>query len=127
MWGARMALASGLPATWEQEVLREFDLSPDDFVRATHVPAHGMRRPMRAILTVPRPAAVPETPVADLDAAPSAPGVSTSADEFGSFIRVSFDLPPGCFATIVLREIMKPEQTGAALDPEPEPPEPEER
>lgn len=43
------------------------------------------------------------------------PSVSAGADEHGVYILCSFELPPGSFATAVLREIMKPERAGALL------------
>jgi tRNA(Glu) U13 pseudouridine synthase TruD len=48
---------------------------------------HGARRPLRF-----RPQ--------DLD-------VDGSVDEHGPFIEMSFSLPPGCYATMILREICK--------------------
>ncbi len=38
------------------------------------------------------------------------PGVNAGADEHGPYIELSFELPRGCYATVVLREIMKNEQ-----------------
>ena len=34
------------------------------------------------------------------------PQTEAGADEHGPYIRVAFDLPPGAYATVLLREIM---------------------
>jgi tRNA(Glu) U13 pseudouridine synthase TruD len=36
------------------------------------------------------------------------PEVEGGVDEHGAYVRCAFELPRGAFATVVLREIMKP-------------------
>jgi len=91
MWGEKMSLAAGETATTEIDALASFGLSPDDFANSRHsklVP--GVRRPLRVALT-------------DCD-------VEGGIDDHGGYVRVAFDLPPGSFATAVLREIMKAQE-----------------
>jgi tRNA pseudouridine13 synthase len=95
MCGAKMAQPTGAAAEAEARVLRDFDLSVADFVNAKHAPSDGSRRPLRTFITN--------------------PDVSAGGDQYGPYIRLAFDLPRGSFATIVLREIMKPKQTGAQI------------
>jgi len=46
------------------------------------------------------------------------PDISAGTDDAGPFLRLAFDLPPGSYATTILREIIKPEQTGSKLEEE---------
>ena len=88
MWGDKMSRCSGACDEGEVAVLRKFELTPDDFARSSQsklVP--GVRRPLRVRLT-------------DAD-------VEGGIDEHGGYVRLAFDLPPGSYATAVLREIMK--------------------
>ncbi len=87
MWGTEMLKASGKPGEWEREALESFELSETDLHGGRQGTAEGARRPMR-------------TPIRDTD-------ISAGVDEHGPYIRLAFDLPRGCFATTVLREIMK--------------------
>jgi tRNA(Glu) U13 pseudouridine synthase TruD len=41
------------------------------------------------------------------------PDAEGGVDERGEYVRVAFELPAGAFATVVLREIMKPERAPA--------------
>jgi tRNA pseudouridine13 synthase len=88
MWGGKMSQASGATAEAELAALSSFELTPDDFANSTHAKlVPGVRRPLRVALT-------------DCE-------VEGGIDEHGSHVRLAFDLPPGSFATAVLREIMK--------------------
>lgn len=87
MWGTDLPHATGEPGELEGSVLASHGLSDDDFAANPESPA-GVRRALRMI-------------VSNAD-------VSGGADEHGPFVRVAFDLPRGSFATMVLREIMKP-------------------
>jgi len=40
------------------------------------------------------------------------PDVEAGTDEHGHYIKVAFELPAGSFATVVLRELMKPDRVG---------------
>lgn len=45
------------------------------------------------------------------------PDVEGGIDEHGHYVRCTFELPRGSFATAVLREIMKPELAGESGAP----------
>jgi tRNA pseudouridine13 synthase len=97
LWAAGVARATGQPGAIELAALEASGLSEaalaaygarvQDADARDHL--EGKRRPLRV------PLAYPE--------------VEAGSDEHGLYIRVSFELPPGAFATSVLREIMKPE------------------
>ena len=93
MWGRGMIRAAGQVEAWEREPLADFGLTAEEVCNSpggAHGPGsvEGTRRPMRIIIK-------------DHD-------ISGGVDEHGSFVRVAFELPRGCFATMVLREVMKP-------------------
>jgi tRNA pseudouridine13 synthase len=93
MWGVGMTQAQGQPAALEAAALREHGLSTDEFSHAEGITCDGSRRSLRIAL---------------LD-----PGISGGVDEHGPYIRVTFLLTRGAFATIALREIMKSEDDAA--------------
>jgi tRNA pseudouridine13 synthase len=101
MWGAAMRRASGAVDEAEVRALAEFGVTPADLVefeRACPRLLDGARRPLRA-------------PVTD-------PEVEGGVDEHGHFVRCAFELPRGAFATVVMREVMKPapgSEAGAGL------------
>jgi len=92
MWGGSMMRAAGEIDATEQTALARFGVTLDALnafdERTTHL-LEGQRRPLRVPL--------------------SNPDVEGGVDEHGSFVRVGFELPRGSFATVVLREIMKPQ------------------
>jgi tRNA pseudouridine13 synthase len=95
MWSHRMMRASGAIDAMEVEALARFGLTPSDFERFEQRTGHelrGERRALRVRLEYPE--------------------VEAGSDEFGLYIKCSFELPPGSFATVVMREVMKP--TGAS-------------
>jgi len=89
MWGTGMIQAGGVVGEWEQQALLDEDLVESDLLDGHRSHATGARRPLRVALRD--------------------PDISGGADEHGPFIRVAFGLPRGSFATVVLREMMKPE------------------
>ncbi len=92
LWGPRMLRATGEVDAVELECLTAMGVSLEQmaaFAERTGDSVNGARRPLRV-------------PITDAD-------VEGGRDEQGTFIRVAFDLPRGAFATVVLREIMKPE------------------
>ncbi|MEX0775751.1 MAG: tRNA pseudouridine(13) synthase TruD [Phycisphaeraceae bacterium] len=94
MWGPSMTTAGGQVAQWEAAALAAHggeQISLDQVGQAVA----GSRRPMREMLRD--------------------PDISGGVDEHGAYIRVAFELPRGSYATIVLREIIKPGLTGTAL------------
>ncbi len=91
MWGAGMPRAAADVDDAECAALAAFDLTPHilaDFTAKDRSAMDGARRPLRI-------------PLVDPDA-------EGGVDEHGPYVRVSFELPRGSFATVVLREIMKP-------------------
>ena len=69
------------------------------YAERTRQPITGARRPLRV-------------PVID-------PQTEGGIDEHGHYVRLAFELPAGAFATVVLREVMKPAADGRAADEEP--------
>jgi tRNA pseudouridine13 synthase len=84
----------GEPLRVEREVIAASGLAPEHF-RSPHLGrVRGARRPLRV-----RPEAVE---------------LAGGADEFGPHVTVAFTLPPGSFATVFLRELMKAEADAEA-------------
>lgn len=93
LWGAKMKQALGVIADIEQQALHDSGLTLDHLV-ASPVGPPGARRPLRI-------------PLAN-------PDLSGGVDDQGPYVRLAFDLPPGAYATVVLREIIKSPNDGAA-------------
>lgn len=87
LFGPRMIEPTGAPGRREREVLERAGLSREDFGGRAPWAAPGGRRPLRI------------------------PAVSFrtegGSDDAGPFLRLAFTLPPGAYATAVLREIAK--------------------
>ncbi|HYE63509.1 MAG TPA: tRNA pseudouridine(13) synthase TruD [Phycisphaerales bacterium] len=91
MWGGSMVRAGGETGVREQAVLESFGVTPaqlETFDSKSPFKLEGKRRPLRV-------------PVID-------PEVEGGVDEHGPYVRCAFELPKGSFATVVLREVMKP-------------------
>lgn len=71
----------------EARSIAEADCSPDDLPRAGPLACVGTRRPLRF-------------PLEQLSLEPA-------TDDAGRYLELRFTLPPGCYATVVLREICK--------------------
>ena len=102
LWGAGMLRAAGETDAAEIAALAAVGTTPESLREAalrSRLSLEGKRRPLRV-------------PVID-------PEVEGGLDEHGPYVRCAFELPRGSFATVVLREIMKP----AAAPPEWEEPE----
>lgn len=92
MWGAAMLRAAGPTDELELRELAATGVSPQnlkDFDLQSRGTLEGKRRALRV-------------PILD-------PEVEGGVDEHGPFVRCAFELPRGSFATVVLREIMKPQ------------------
>jgi tRNA pseudouridine13 synthase len=83
LYGRKLTQAKGVPGEMEQRVLDEEGLQLDDW-RVRGLKLKGARRALRI-------------PLGD---------VEVGYDEGVCF---SFSLPPGCYATVVLRELQKPD------------------
>lgn len=90
MWGTRMRRADGDVGALEQAALGAAGVTERDLARfeAEGGAVEGGRRPLRV-------------PVID-------PDVEGGMDTHGPYVRCAFELPRGCFATTVMREIMGP-------------------
>lgn len=82
-WGANMTQAAGEPGAMEHSALERSGITEPQLTSV-----EGGRRPMRMTLKHPE--------------------VSAGADEHGPYIRASFELPRGAYATVAMRELMKP-------------------
>jgi tRNA pseudouridine13 synthase len=89
LFGSKLLRATGGPGKLEDEVLMEERLVLEDFARFPRLKLRGARRPLRVSIGE---VCVEETREKDLE--------------------VAFELPPGAYATVVLREIMKQPGTG---------------
>jgi tRNA pseudouridine13 synthase len=85
--GYRMSTPEGDSLKIEQEVLAQFDLTPELFRLEGKHKVKGARRPLRI-------------KAEDLN-------LSAGADDQGPHITLAFTLPAGAFATILLAEVMK--------------------
>jgi len=95
MWGDEMMRPAGKTLEAEQGALDATGVSVDaliEFGRKLRDPVPGKRRPLRIPLSM--------------------PDVEAGTDEHGHYIKVAFELPAGSFATVVLRELMKPDRVG---------------
>ncbi|MCA9292504.1 MAG: tRNA pseudouridine(13) synthase TruD [Phycisphaerales bacterium] len=90
LWGAKMMEADGAPGALERTELEREGVSIEPLQWAAKTFGEslaGSRRPLRA-------------PVID-------PRLEGGVDEHGGYIRCAFELPPGSYATMVMREVMK--------------------
>jgi tRNA pseudouridine13 synthase len=87
LWGSGMTRAAGDVDATELAALQDAGLTLEEFAERSDVSTGGTRRPLREAV---------------LD-----PDLSGGVDEHGPYLRVAFTLRRGCFATMVMREIMK--------------------
>jgi len=85
--GYRSSLASGRPGQMERDALAAWGLETEDFRRVDRLRVKGTRRPLRFRIE-------------DLD-------ISADRDATGEFLVLEFTAPSGCYATVLLRELMK--------------------
>lgn len=85
--GNRMKQPTGPAGDIEHAILKSVDLNEEDYGRLKKNGAVGGRRPLRF-----RPENV---------------RIDSAADEHGDYLELHFDLPSGCYATVLLREITK--------------------
>ena len=87
IFGYRCNLATGQPGQIEQQALASREIELEDFRHVGQLKVKGTRRALRFQL--------------------QSPEISPDQDANGDFIKLSFSAKPGCYATVVLREIMK--------------------
>ncbi len=87
MFGPRMKMPKERPLAEEQRVLKEEGLSAEHFAQSGPLKCAGGRRPLRF--------------------RPESATAAAGEDDVGSYIELSFELPSGCYATALLREICK--------------------
>jgi len=87
MWGPGMVRPTGEVLRGEIEAIAALGMKESDMCDGPRV-SPGNRRPMRLTMTD--------------------PDISGGLDEHGPYVRVAFELPRGSFATMILREVMKP-------------------
>lgn len=95
LWGAKMTRATGVVDALEGAALEETGVTLDALrahVERTGQAIVGARRALRV-------------PVRDI-------GVEGGVDDRGGYVRCSFTLPPGAFATVVMGEVMKTAPAG---------------
>ena len=86
LFGRKMTEPTGEPADAEAAALAEYQLTRDDFRHSPDRP-DGARRPLRV--------------------RPTDTTLAAGVDEFGPHVTVAFTLPPGAYATTLMREVMK--------------------
>ncbi|HUT60314.1 MAG TPA: tRNA pseudouridine(13) synthase TruD [Phycisphaerae bacterium] len=96
--GSRCNLAGGSPGEIEREAIDACGIAMEGVARVGSLKVKGSRRALRFALIDPQ--------------------LSAGEDEHGPFIDVSFTSPSGCYATVVLGEIMKspPAAEGEVVD-----------
>jgi tRNA pseudouridine13 synthase len=94
--GYRMTEPKGEPAKVEEEALAAEGLKPEDFRRTGSLKVKGARRPLRV--------------------RPEDARLEAGGDEFGPYITAAFTLPPGSFATVLIRELTKHEPDSMSRD-----------
>ncbi|MBL8745969.1 MAG: tRNA pseudouridine(13) synthase TruD [Phycisphaerae bacterium] len=100
LWGSKVMRAAHRAGDDELRALRDAGLTPEALEEAARQLGHAMtgdRRPNRIPLRFPE--------------------IEAGMDEHGEYVRCAFELPPGAFATVVMREIMK---NDAITEPEAE-------
>lgn len=79
--------ASGEPGARERSLLDENDVSEEDFEKVGYLRSDGTRRPYRF--------------------SPGSPEVESRSDEHGPYLNLTFRIPSGCYATVLLREVLE--------------------
>jgi tRNA pseudouridine13 synthase len=83
LFGYKVPLAAGEPGRQEEDLLAAEGLTPASFLLPGALALTGERRPLRVPLG------------------------AAEVQSVGDDLQLTFSLPPGCYATIVLREVMK--------------------
>lgn len=87
IFGRKMTRATGVTGELEQAVLDGEGVTLEAFGAVKRMKLHGSRRPLRF--------------------RPEGLDIESGSDEHGPFVALRLALPPGCYATMILREICK--------------------
>jgi tRNA pseudouridine13 synthase len=87
IFGRRCRIAQGEPGRLEREVMAQHRLEDGELTKVGSLKLDGTRRPLRF-------------PIRDV-------AVAAGEDQAGAFVEVRFFAPSGCYATVVLGEVMK--------------------
>ena len=90
LFGRRMMEPRGEPAELETEIITASGLARGQLRAPDGTKLDGARRPLRVPITDPR--------------------LETGEDERGPYLGLAFALPPGAYATSIIREICEPEE-----------------
>ncbi|MBL7214700.1 MAG: tRNA pseudouridine(13) synthase TruD [Phycisphaerae bacterium] len=88
--GKRMTELTGPAGEIENPILDNIELTDEDYTRLKRFGATGGRRPLRF--------------------QPQNNDITTGTDDHGNFLQLQFELPSGCYATVLLREITKQDE-----------------
>ncbi len=97
LWGFNMAELTGEAAQYENPILAQASLTKQELKQSGLFNLEGNRRPLRF--------------------RPQEATVKTAKDRHGPYLQLKFTLPPGCYATSLLREICKTDPASAPLKP----------
>jgi tRNA pseudouridine13 synthase len=87
MFGTKCWMAKGKPGQIEKAEFARFDINPKKLKKVGSLRLKGSRRSLRFEI--------------------KSPDLKSGSDAHGEFLEVSFTLPTGCYATVLLREIIK--------------------
>ncbi|MBC8379471.1 MAG: tRNA pseudouridine(13) synthase TruD [Planctomycetes bacterium] len=90
LFGKRMTKLIGPAGDIENSILDPVELTDEDYTRLKRYGGTGGRRPLRF--------------------EPKNTDITTGTDDHGDFLQLRFELPSGCYATVLLREITKQDQ-----------------
>lgn len=90
LFGHRMSEPTGPAGEMEEAILESENLRPDDWKESGKHRVRGGRRPLRF--------------------QPHEPEITSGSDELGDYLELRFFLESGCYATTVLREILKSDE-----------------
>ncbi len=88
--GKRLTKLTGPAGEIENPILNTVELADDDYTRLRRYGATGGRRPLRF--------------------QPKNSDITSGTDDHGDFLQLRFELPSGCYATVLLREITKQDE-----------------
>ena len=97
LYGQKMKWPLSAPGELEQRLLEGEGLTVESFQKKSPWSSPGGRRPMRVF--------------------PTASAVKIGSDDFGDYLALDFSLPPGAYATVLLRELCKSDVVSELMPP----------